>query len=129
MTYDDFRGIAISPIISKIFEYCFLDCFQSLLATNDNQFGFKKGVGCRHAIYTVRCIVDCLTSGGNTVNLCAIDLSKAFDKVNHHALYIKLMKRHLPVKVLNLLENMCSSCYSCVKWDNVWSDIFQLTLV
>ena len=93
MTYDDFRGIAISPIISKKnFEYCFLDCFQSLLATNDNKFGFKK-VGCRHAIYTVRCIVDCLTSGGNTVNLCAIDLSKAFDKVNHHALYIKLEMR------------------------------------
>ena len=51
MTYNDFRGIAISPIVSKNFEYCFLDSFQSLLATNDNQFGFKKGVGCRHAIY------------------------------------------------------------------------------
>ena len=60
------------------------------------------------------------------MNLCAIDLSKAFDKVNHHALYIKLMKRHLPVKVLNLIENMCSSCYLCVKWDNVWSDIFRV---
>ena len=50
MTYDDFRGIAISPIISKIFEYCFFNCFQSLLATNDNQFGIQKGVGCRHAL-------------------------------------------------------------------------------
>jgi len=33
---------------------------------------------------------------GNTVNLCAIDLSKAFDKANHNALYIKMMKRFIP---------------------------------
>jgi len=86
MTRDDFRGIAISPIVSKVFEYCFVERFQSLLVTNSNQFGFKKGVGCRHAIYTVRCVVDRLTSGGSTANLCAINLSKAFDKVNHQVL-------------------------------------------
>jgi len=51
-------------------------------------------MGYNHAIYTVRCVIEQLTKGGNTVNLCAIDLSKAFDKVNHHAL-IKLMKRKL----------------------------------
>ena len=42
---------------------------------------------------------------GNTVNLCAIDLSKAFDKVNHHALLVKLMKRKLPVFLIDILEN------------------------
>lgn len=126
LTCDDFRGIAISPIISKVFEYSFLENFQSFLTTNDNQFGFKKGVGCHHAIYTVRSIVDHLVSNGSTANLCAIDLSKAFDKVNHHALYIKLMKRCIPIKLLNLLENLCSCCLSCVKWDNMWSDMFKV---
>jgi len=43
LSYDDFRAIAISAVISKIFEYCFLDTFGSLLACSDNQFGFKKG--------------------------------------------------------------------------------------
>ena len=36
------------------------------------------------------------TKTANTANLCTIDLSKAFDKVNHYALFIKLMKRHIP---------------------------------
>ena len=126
MKCDDFRGIAISPVISKVLEYCFLEKFQSLITTNDNQFGFKKGIGCHHAIYTARNIVNRFVNAGSTINLCAIDLSKAFDKVNHKALYIKLMKRGIPERLLELLENLFSNCYSCVKWNNVWSSVFDI---
>jgi len=91
MCCDDFRGIAISPVLSKVFEHCLLKQLQSFVVANDNQFGFRKGVGCSHAIYTVRNIVDQCVSRGSSVNLCAIDLSKAFDKVNHYALLMKLM--------------------------------------
>jgi len=73
-------------------------------------------MGCNHAINTVRCVIEQLTKAGNTVNSCAIDLSKAFDKVNHHALLIKLMKRKLPVILLELLENWLQNCYSRIKW-------------
>jgi len=128
MTCDDFRGIAITPILCKVFEYCLLDKFQSLLTTEDNQFGFKKGRGCTHAIYNCRNIVDYFVSSGNTVNICALDLSKAFDKVNHHALFIKLMKRNIPVKLLLLIENLFCHCCSCIKWNNVWSNIFYINL-
>ena len=50
MTYDDFRGIAITPILCKVFEYCLLEKFQSVLASGVNQFDFLKGVGCTQAI-------------------------------------------------------------------------------
>ena len=46
LTCEDFRGIAISPIISKLFEYCLNEKFTEFLQTNNNQFGFKKGIGC-----------------------------------------------------------------------------------
>jgi len=72
----------------------------SITDSNDNQLGFKKGIGRPHAIYAVRTVTDRWISQGFTVNLCAIDLSKAFDKVNHHALFIKLMKRNIPVQLL-----------------------------
>jgi len=49
-------------------------------------------MGCSHAIYTVKNIVGKFVSNGSTVNLCAIDLTKAFHKVNHHGLFLKLMK-------------------------------------
>ena len=95
VTTDDFRGIAISPVISKVFEHCVLDKFGHFLSTADNQFGFKKGLGCNHAIYTMRSVVEHFNNGGSTVNLCAIDLTKAFDKINHYALFSKLMKKNV----------------------------------
>ena len=99
-----------------------------MLETTENQFGFKQGVGCSHAIYTVRNIISSATNKGTTVNLCAIDLSKAFDKVNHYALLIKIMKRKVPVVILELLENLLLESYSCVKWNCVMSDFFTVKL-
>ena len=115
MTCDDFMGIAIDSILAKVFEHCILDKFESFLSTNDNQFGFKKGLGCSHAIYTVKSVVDRFISNGYTANLCSIDLSKAFDKVNHHALLIKLMKKHTHVILIELLEFWLCNSWSCVK--------------
>ena len=40
MSVDDFRGIAIKPVISKVFEHCILDRFKPFFATVDTQFGF-----------------------------------------------------------------------------------------
>jgi len=99
LSYDDFRGIAISPIISKIFEYC----------------------------YTFRKVVDSYVTRGTTANICTIDLSKAFDKVNHYALFIKIINRLFPVKLLNIIINLFSCCESCVKWDSVYSSMFVIT--
>jgi len=65
--------------------------------TSDLQFGFKKGLGCSHALNTVRSIVQNYTAGNSTVNLCALDMAKAFDKVNHCALFIKLLDRNVPL--------------------------------
>jgi len=70
--------------------------FQVFLSSGDNQFGFKKGLGCRNAIFTARNIVDQYTKGGNTASLCAIDLSKAFDKINHHALFFEINEETRP---------------------------------
>ena len=126
MTCDDYRGIAISPILSKLFEYCFIEKFEDILRTDEKQFGFQRDIGCQHAVFTVRNIVERFLKGGNTVSLCALDLSKAFDKVNHCALFIKLMKRNVPNVVLQLLEHWMGNSFSAVKWNNVYSHLFSV---
>jgi len=104
-----------------------LDRFSNVFKSADNQCGFKKGIGCNYAIYNARKIVDKFISLGCTANLCAIDLSKAFDKVNHLALLIKLMKRHIPNELLELFENWFTNCHSCIKWFDAWSEMFRVS--
>jgi len=70
----NYRGITLSSHISKLFEMCILDIDSVYFTTSDLQMGFKKKIGCAHALYTVRSVVDYFTSGDSVVNLCALDI-------------------------------------------------------
>jgi len=56
LTVDDFRGISISPVLSKVLEHCLLDRYCEHFVTSDSQFGFKRESSCAHAIYTLRSV-------------------------------------------------------------------------
>jgi len=45
---------------------------------------------------------------------------KAFDKVNHYGLFLKLIKRFIPVELLVIFENWLPSCSACVKWQEIY---------
>ena len=107
---DNYRAISISAIISKIFERYILSRYSKFVVTSPNQCGFKKDSSCDHAIYYVRNVVEHYVAGGSTVNVCLLDLSKAFHKMVHSALYLKLMVRSIPVQILSVLENWFSLC-------------------
>jgi len=51
---------------------------------------------------------------------------KPSTKFNHHGLFLKLMKRQIPIKLLTILENIFKDCFTCVKWKNLYSDAFRL---
>jgi len=91
------------------------------------QCGFKKFISCPHAIFTVRSVINHYTTFGSTVNLCAINISKAFDRMNHIGMFLKLMDRLWPVNVLLILEKWFKNCYTCVKWGSITSCMFHLT--
>jgi exonuclease III len=125
---ENFRCITISPVISKLFEHCMLRLFSKYLHSNDAQYGFKKKIGCSHAIYSVKQVVDYYVRGGSTVNLCTLDISKAFDKVNLFVLLGKLMDRKSPNCLINVLFDWFSHNVIIVKWLNELSSSFQVNL-
>jgi len=122
LTLGDFRGILISSILSKVFEHCILERFYRYFVTSDKQFGFKRNSSCAHAIYTLRSVIDYYTKHGSTVNVCSLDISKAFDEMNLHSLLIKLMERQIPIKILCISENWFAISVTCIKWSDIFSD-------
>ena len=95
-------------------------------ASSDYQFGFKKELSCSHVVYTVRSIVEHYVENGSTVQVCSIDLSKAFDKMNHYALMIKLIDKQLPLCLLKIIANWFSISVTAVKWCDCYSRFISL---
>ena len=123
---DSFRGITLSPVLSKVFEHCILLLYSKYFTTSCNQFGFKAKVGCSHAIYACHKIIDYYLENDSTVNVCLIDVAKAFDKVNHSLILLKLMQRKLPVALIKLFEYWYSISNNVVRWENALSTAFLL---
>ena len=55
---DNYRPVTLSPTIAKIFESVLLIKYGDYLYSDDRQFGFKKNMGCRNAIFAVRNIIN-----------------------------------------------------------------------
>lgn len=124
---EDYRGISIAPVISKVFEHCLLKLFSTYLQnSNVMQFGFKSKSGCNHALYAVRKTVEFFIERDSSVNLCALDMSKAFDKMNKHALFVKLMNRNCPLVLINILDCWYAKNFASVKWGDSYSPFVQL---
>ena len=64
---------------------------------------------------------------GSTVNLCALDISKAFDEMNHYGLFIKLMKKLVPINLLRVLKLWFAIGLTCIKWCNLFPRSFVLS--
>jgi len=124
---DNFRGITISPLLSKVFEHSILFIFGKFLTSSERQFGFKEKLGCNHAIFCVRNVIDYFVENGSTVNICCLDVSKAFDRLNHNCLFYKLLKKNVPLLLVKVLINWYSKLYAKIRWGNTLSQEISIS--
>ena len=120
----NYRGITIAPIISKIFEYSLHSVFQPFLTTSQFQLGFKKKASTSHAIYCLKETIDYYTSHGSNVFCSFLDASKAFDRLVHAGLFLKLLQRHIPIVFLEIMIAWYANLSCRVRWGNTLSDWF-----
>ena len=73
---NNYRGITLCPTISILFEYCLLHKYESHMDTSDVQFGFKKNLGCSHALFALRQCVNYFISHGSSAFMAALGAKK-----------------------------------------------------
>jgi hypothetical protein len=88
-----YRGIALIPVVAKLFEGVMLEICSDFLVRDDLKFGFEAYVGCFNAIFVLRATIDYFQNHGISVFVASLDISKAFDTViiNSLSLSVKLV--------------------------------------
>ena len=76
---ENYRPITLSPVISKVFELLLGDLLKIYFCTDPLQFGFKDKLGCRNALFALRCVLQYFNQRGSNVYMASLDATKAFD--------------------------------------------------
>ena len=123
---NNYRGITIAPIISKIFEHVLRILFQPFLSTSNYQFGFKRKSSTSLAIHCLKETINYYTSNGSNVYCSYLDASKAFDRLVHAGLFIKLMRRRVPLVFLLVIVMWYANLECRVRWGDTTSEWFSI---
>ena len=110
---DNYIGIAISSTLGKMIEKIVANKFQWLWHTAIQQFGFKTAHGCdMYGLVVKETVCHYLENGNECMFGCCLDLSKAYDRVSHPKLFMKLLDRGAHVYLVVLLRNGTN----CRRW-------------
>ena len=101
--FEGYRPVSLISVISKVFEICLLNVFTRLIVTEDLQFGFTSGKGCQKASLVMSTVLYYFNEKVINVYIAGLDVSKAFDSVNHYGIFVKLINVNIPLCVLNIL--------------------------
>ena len=64
------------------------------------QFGYKCNTGCPNVIFTLRCTIK-----KESVYAVSLDISTAFDRINHYKLFCALVSYGVPWLIVEVLHN------------------------
>ena len=121
----NYRSIALSSILCKIFDNIVLSKHYDVLQTNELQFGFKKKHSTTQCTFIINEVVEYFTSRGSACYLVMLDATKAFDRVNYTKLFKLLLQRDMCAYAVRLLLNMYINQTLAVRWLSNISDTFN----
>jgi hypothetical protein len=129
--FTNYRPISLLPTISKIFErILFKQLYKFFLDNNlfyNSQYGFREGHSTEYATLE---LVDRITLEMDNMNTpieIFLDLSKAFDTLDHHILIKKLEYYGLQGLSIKLMKSYLLDRKQYVELDESSSDMLNLT--
>jgi len=126
--YSDLRPISLTPVLSKILERFVSRWLLHNIRPYSFHFGNTKHCSTTHAlIHLLQNWLNALdNSQGVTIRSCTIDFSKAFDKIGHNILLLKLKGLGVPPILLNWCADFLTERNLRVKLGQAKSSWHQL---
>ena len=123
---NNYRSIAISSLIMKLFDLLIMNVFKEYLLFDDLQFGYQPEVSTSMCTWLVTETISHFLRNGSEVFTCLMDMSKAFDTVQHSILFKKLLDQGMPIVIVRFLFVTYRNQQANVKWNNEFSQYFNI---
>ena len=126
---DNYRGICLSSIFSKLFTSIITKRIQDWAESNniidEEQAGFRKGYSTIDNMFILQSIVQRYLNRKRKLYVAFVDFRKAFDTVDRSALWKVLEMYGMKGRMLNCLKGMYSSVWYCVRCNGRCTDSFE----
>ena len=127
---DNYRGISLQPVISKIYTTILNKRLSDWSNENniigEEQAGYRKSYSTSDNLFCLQIIVTkYLRNKGGRFYAVFVDFEKAFDRVDRNALWTKLKSLHVSSKMNKMLRYIYSSVRACVKTQTGLTSVFN----
>jgi hypothetical protein len=124
---NNYRGIALSALCLKIFEYVILKKHSYSLFSSDHQFAYKKDFSTTQCTWVANEVISYYKQRQSHVVACLLDCSKAFDKVRYDILFPRLLNKGVSPVILRMLFHSYLNSQVRVKWNITTSESFNIS--
>ncbi len=117
----------VSSNMLKMFEYCLLPRMNRHLKVDQHQFGYRKNTGCLNVVSVLKETILNYTNKNTNVHTAVLDMSKAFNKINHNILVEKLVEEtQLPTLIIKMIKYMNENQSVWITFNNVTGDKWKI---
>eukprot|EP00955_Chlamydomonas_euryale_P050825 354670-Chlamydomonas_euryale.AAC.1 len=113
----NYRGIALLSLIAKPYTHIMRRRRLRLMnpSLSPTQFGFRPRRGTADAMFILPRVQEESLCSHATLYVAYVDLSKAFNRVNHEALWQTLLHRGVPTGLADRIKSMCTGATACAR--------------
>ncbi|XP_065639636.1 uncharacterized protein LOC136072357 [Hydra vulgaris] len=104
---DNYRGISIVPILTKLLEYIIMEKCPQISDSHSHLFGFKHNSSTLHPEFLLSETIKYNNNNNSSIYICSLDANKAFDSCNWELLFEKLYyNKKVSLSVVRALQSL-----------------------
>ena len=124
-----YRLLSLLPVLSKMFERILLPYLRDYIEENSvvssYQYGFQPGKSSVHQLYRVTKLVKSHLADRMSVGMLCLDLTCAFDCVQHDSLLYKMSTLRFPLFLLKIVDSFLTHRRFKVAIGNTFSTVME----